>query len=77
MMDDDFADLYSQLFGKALAEPETQEDVKNILNCIRTRNGHLDDDDKAQLRQSSDLLLHKVQLFANNSKKILAQFTKA
>lgn len=74
-MGDKFARLYEALFEKSLAEPKTNEEVRNILSCIRTRNGFLDSEDEAQLQQSSMAVRQKLIFLADNSREVLAEYT--
>lgn len=76
-MSEDFKLLYEELYERPLAEPTCEEDVRNILSCIRTQHGHFDDHEEAELQSASAILRKKVRLLANGSRKILAQFTKA
>ena len=76
-MSDNFFELYEEQYGKVPSEPEDETEVKNILNCIRTCHGYLDDDFAAELQRSSPLAYKKVKAISNQSRKILARFTKA
>ena len=76
-MDKELSDFYEELYGRPLAEPRDEEDVKNILSCIRAQHGFLDDDDESQLQMLSSTFQRKMSMVASRSRKVLAQFTKA
>lgn len=77
MIDSGLSQFYKQLYDKALAEPEDEQDVKNILTCIRAERGDLDDEDYDQLQETgSEILRKKITMMTNKSRKVLAQFTK-
>ncbi len=76
-MNDAFTDLYEELYGRRPTEPKNETDAKNILECIRTCHGYLDNELEAELQQSSPLAYRKVKAIANKSRKVLAKFTKA
>jgi hypothetical protein len=75
MADIEFAQFYQEIYGKPLAEPEADQDVKNILSCIRAQHGFFDDNDENDLRTISPILQKKIQMVASKSRKVLAQFT--
>ena len=77
MMDQELSEFYEQLYGRPLTEPKEQQDVKNILSCIRAGHGYLDSEDDDQLRRAgSEIFRKKMTMVASKSRKILAQFTK-
>lgn len=77
MIDSELSQFYEQLYDKRLAEPKDEEDVKNILTCIRAGHGDLDDEDDDQLRRAgSEIFRKKITMMASKSRKVLAQFTK-
>lgn len=77
MEDIELAEYYQQIYGKTLAEPENENDVKNILSCIRTQHGFFDSDDEDQLQKTTSNFQKKINMFASKSRKVLAKFTKA
>ena len=77
MADNELSDFYEELYGRPLAEPRDEEDVKNILSCIRAQHGFLDSDDENQLQMMTSTFQKKMSMVASRSRKILAQFTKA
>ena len=76
MIDNEFSDFYEELYGRPPAEPRDEEDVKNILDCIRAQHGFLDSDDENQLRTMTSTFQKKMNMMASRSRKVLAQFTK-
>jgi len=76
-MNKSLAAYYESEFGKKLAEPESKEDVENILNCISIRNGFLSNKAEAELQGRSDEFSRMVQLLADAAREDRAQFTKA
>jgi hypothetical protein len=76
-MDSEFSAFYKELYQKPLAEPQNEQDVQKILSCILTRHGNLDGEDEILLQGTTSILHRKVNMIARNSRKILAQFTKA
>jgi hypothetical protein len=77
MVDVELSDFYEQIYGKPLAEPEDQNDVKNILDCICAQHGFFNRDDEHQLQKTTSMFQMKVNMFASKSRKVLAKFTKA
>jgi hypothetical protein len=77
MVDNEFSDFYQELYGRPLAEPRDEEDVKNILSSIRAQHGFLDSDDENQLQTMTSTFQKKMTMMASRSRKVLAQFTKA
>lgn len=77
MIDLELSEFYEKLYDRPLAEPEDEQDVKNILTCIRAGHGDLDEEDDDQLRKSgSEIFRRKITMMASKSRKVLAQFTK-
>lgn len=77
MIDPELSDFYENLYDSPLTEPKDEQDVKNILACIRAGHGDLDDEDDDQLRKAgSELFRKKITMMATKSRKVLAQFTK-
>lgn len=76
-MADEFAETYEALYDEKLQEPKTIQDVKNVLECIRTSHGALDAAEQGELERSSLRLRKKVKLFTGTARKTLARFTKA
>ena len=76
-MDSELSAFYHELYQKPLAEPQTEKDVQNILSCILAQHGTLDGEDEALLQGTTSILHRKVNMIAHNSRKVLAQFTKA
>lgn len=77
MVDPELAEFYQQLHGHPMGEPSNEQDVKDILSCIRAGHGFLDSEDDDQLqRTGSEVFRKKVTLMASKSRNILAQFTK-
>jgi hypothetical protein len=76
-MDSELSAFYEELYQKPLAEPQNEQDVQNILSCILARHGTLDGEDETLLQGTTSILHRKVYMIARNSRKILAQFTKA
>jgi hypothetical protein len=77
MVDNELSDFYEELYGRPLAEPRDEEDVKNILSCIRAQHGFLDSDDENQLQKMHSTFQKKMSMMATRSRKVLGQFTKA
>ncbi len=77
MVDNELSAFYEELYGRPLAEPRDEEDVKNILSCIRAQHGFLDSDDENQLQMMTSTFQKKMSMVASRSRKVLAQFTKA
>jgi hypothetical protein len=77
MADIELSEFYEQIYGKPLAEPKDQNDVKNILSCIRAQHGFFDSDDEDQLQKTTPMFQKKMNMFASKSRKVLAKFTKA
>jgi len=75
-MSEAFAKLYEEKYSKRPAEPKNEDDVKNILDCIRTCRGYLDSALENELHHSSPLVYQAVKAFANSSREVLATFTK-
>jgi hypothetical protein len=73
----ELSEFYEQIYGKPLAEPKNQEDVKNNLSCIRAQHGFFDSDDGDQLQKTTPIFRKKMNMFASKSSKVLAKFTKA
>ncbi|OAG34109.1 hypothetical protein AYO21_11750 [Fonsecaea monophora] len=76
-MDNEFSAFYEELYQKPLAEPQNEQDAQNILSCILARHGNLNSEDETLLQGTTSILHRKVTMIARNSRKILAQFTKA
>jgi hypothetical protein len=76
MIDPELAEFYGQLYDRPLTEPNDEQDVKNILSCIRAGHGDLDSEDDEQLRRAgSEVFRKKMTMVASKSRRILAQFT--
>ncbi|KIX03638.1 uncharacterized protein Z518_07191 [Rhinocladiella mackenziei CBS 650.93] len=77
MIDPELSEFYEKLYDSPLTEPKDEQDVKNILTCIRAGHGDLDDEDDDQLRKAgSEIFRKKITMMASKSRKVLAQFTK-
>ncbi|KIW23153.1 uncharacterized protein PV07_11373 [Cladophialophora immunda] len=77
MIDPELSEFYEKLYDRPLSEPKDEQDVKNILTCIRAGHGDLDDEDDDQLRKAgSEIFRKKITMMASKSRKVLAQFTK-
>jgi hypothetical protein len=76
MVDKELSEFYEGLYGRPLAEPRDEEDVKNILSCIRAQHGFLDSDDENQLQKTTLIFQKKLNMMTSKSRKVLAQFTK-
>jgi hypothetical protein len=76
MVDKELSEFYEGLYGRPLVDPRDEEDVKNILSCIRAQHGFLDSDDENQLQKTTTTFQKKMNMMASRSRKILAQFTK-
>jgi hypothetical protein len=77
MIDPELSEFYENLYDRPLTEPKDEQEVKNILTCIRTWHGGLDDEDDHQLRKAgSEIFRKKMTMIASKSQKVLAQFTK-
>ncbi|KAK5105136.1 hypothetical protein LTS08_001410 [Lithohypha guttulata] len=69
-MSEEIAELYEQLFGKELVEPTSEQDVRDILSCIRTSHGQIYQADEDELQKSSPMLRTKVKLIASAARKL-------
>lgn len=76
MMADGFAELFETLFGTTLQEPQTAQEVRNIITCIRTSQGHLELEDENELKSASLLFQKKIIALTASHHKVLARFTK-
>lgn len=77
MAESDLETFYQELYGRPLAEPTTEQDVKNILSCIRAQHGFLDSDDENQLRTATTPVLQKkLHMITSYSRKVLGGVTK-
>ncbi|KAJ9605358.1 hypothetical protein H2200_010015 [Cladophialophora chaetospira] len=76
-VDPELSAFYEQLYGRPLAKPANEQDVKNILSCIRVGHSDLDSEDNEQLERAGlDIVRKKMTMVASKSRKVLAQFTK-
>ena len=76
-MDSQFSAIYEEIYRKLLAEPQNEQDVKDILECIQTRHGNLSGKDENLLQSADEVLYRRMSMMARSSRKYLAQFTKA
>lgn len=77
MINPELSEFYERLYDRPLTEPENEQDVQNILTCIRAGHGSLDKDDDDHLQKvDSAIFRKKITLMASKSRKVLAQFTK-
>ncbi|KAF1811695.1 hypothetical protein P152DRAFT_418319 [Eremomyces bilateralis CBS 781.70] len=77
MANSKLSDFYYELYGRSLAEPKNEEDVVNILSCIRVQHCVFDGDDETELQKMNSTVQKKMRMIASNSRENLARFTKA
>lgn len=77
MIDPELAEFYQKLYDRPLTEPNDEQEVKDILSCIRVGYGQFDQEDDEQLRNAGfHVLRSKLAMVTNRSRNILAQITR-
>ena len=72
----DLNSLYEDLHKRKLAAPKCPEDVENILACIRTKNGYINEQESAELEVLPGSWRSKYISVTNGRRKTLAGATK-
>lgn len=76
MAEDDFKNLYEELYRRPLAEPRNEQEVKDVLSCVRAKLGFFDAEEEDELRSTTPALQMKLAMLTKDSRKLLADFTK-